>query len=155
MAEVFDLNKFIRIVGMTGSAADGECLNAIHLANAMLQAARMTWSDVLNGEDHVAVEACKQLLADLEAAHARIVELERQLPDWQPVVRTEKGGNHRRIAQWLLDLNAKGDVWLSDKERDFIGRCQKWIGPLRPAMQPWFEAIVVRTARRTGLAPPP
>jgi hypothetical protein len=153
MADAFDRDRFIRVVAMTGSAADGECLNAIRRANAMLETARMTWSDVLSGEDHVAVEACKSLLADLSAAQARIAELERQLPDWQPVTKVAIG-NHNRAAEWLLNLNAEGRVWLTAREKDFVGHVGGWIGPLRPKMREWFQNILDKTAQRTGLVPP-
>jgi hypothetical protein len=153
MAEAFDLNKFIRVVAMTGSAADGECLNAIRLANDMLKRTGATWSDVLNGEDHVAVEACKSLLADLAAAQARIAELERQLPDWQPVTKVTIG-NHNRAARWLLDLHAAGQVRLAAREQALVDSVAGWIGPLRQKQREWFQDILNRTAARTGLVPP-
>lgn len=43
-----DMKRFIAIMGMTGSAGDGEALNAVRKANEMLRAAGKTWSDVLS-----------------------------------------------------------------------------------------------------------
>jgi len=46
----FDVDKFIKVVGMTGSMGDGECLNAARKANAMLAEANLTWEDVVRGK---------------------------------------------------------------------------------------------------------
>jgi len=42
-----DLKRLVQIMGMTGSNGDGEALNAIRMANAMLKSANLSWSDVL------------------------------------------------------------------------------------------------------------
>lgn len=42
-----DINKLIRIMRMTESNADGEALNALRMANAMLKADGKTWEDVI------------------------------------------------------------------------------------------------------------
>ena len=42
-----DLKRFLKIMGMTTSAADGEALNAMRLANQMLADAKMSWEDLL------------------------------------------------------------------------------------------------------------
>ena len=149
-----DRDKLIRVVGMTGSEHDGECLAAARRANALLTEAETTWAEVLAGEDPIAVEACRQLLADLEAAHTRIAELERASPEWRPVERAEIG-NHNRTSKWLIELNQRGEVWFSEKEREFINSCRRWIGTLRPKMREWLQEIVNRTAQRYGLVPPP
>src|SRR5580693_1017844 len=114
----FDRARFLRLAAMLGSPYENERHNAADLAYEMLQKFGIGWTELnsrgdmilspaLGAEDPIAVEACRQLLADLEAAHARIAELERQLPDWQPVNRVEIG-NHRRVSAWLLDLNSRG-----------------------------------------------
>jgi hypothetical protein len=152
MAEALDRTRLAKIAAMLDSEFDGVCLNAARAASAMLKAAHVTWSDVLK-EDQLAVEACKDLLGQLEAAQAKIADLERQLPDWQPVSKVTIN-NHNRSARWLLDLNAEGQVWLAAREREFVSHVAGWIGPLRPKMREWFQAILDRTAQRTGLAPP-
>ena len=42
-----NLRRLIQIMGMTGSASDGEALNAVRKANEMLRSAGKTWADVL------------------------------------------------------------------------------------------------------------
>ncbi len=41
------IERLSRLLGMTGSNHDGEALNAIRAANAMLQKHRLTWPEVL------------------------------------------------------------------------------------------------------------
>jgi hypothetical protein len=42
-----DMKRLMQIMGMTGSDADGEALNAVRKANEMLRASNLTWTDVL------------------------------------------------------------------------------------------------------------
>jgi hypothetical protein len=118
----FDRDKFLRVAAMLGSEHEGERHAAADRAYAMLERAGATWFDILNersddardNEIRIRTEACEQLLADLEAAYARIAELERASPDWRPIERVEIG-NHRRVSAWLLDLNTRGEVWFSER----------------------------------------
>ena len=51
-----DIKRLIAVMGMTGSAGDGEALNAVRLANKMLRAAGKNWNDVLTpGQLNVSV----------------------------------------------------------------------------------------------------
>lgn len=43
-----DLNQLRKLMGMTGSDADGEALNALRMANRLLKKSDLTWTDVLN-----------------------------------------------------------------------------------------------------------
>jgi len=43
-----DLTQLRKLMGMTGSDADGEALNALRMANRLLKKSDLTWSDVLD-----------------------------------------------------------------------------------------------------------
>lgn len=45
-----DKERFLKLMMMTTSDADGEALNALRMANAMLKAEKKTWDDVLTQE---------------------------------------------------------------------------------------------------------
>lgn len=42
-----DINRLIRIIGMLGSAHDGEVLNAARLASNMLENEKLRWEDII------------------------------------------------------------------------------------------------------------
>ena len=42
--------KFIKLMKMTTSPVDGECLNAIRMANSFLMEANLEWDDFLRGK---------------------------------------------------------------------------------------------------------
>ena len=42
--------KFIKLMKMTTSPVDGECLNAIRMANSFLMEANLDWDDFLRGK---------------------------------------------------------------------------------------------------------
>lgn len=44
-----DREKLIKLLGMIGSSADGEALNAARLANRLIQDRKLSWGDVING----------------------------------------------------------------------------------------------------------
>lgn len=48
-ADEFDVEKFTKLMQMTTSG-DGEALNAIRMANAMLKRLNMNWADLLKGK---------------------------------------------------------------------------------------------------------
>jgi hypothetical protein len=45
-----DRKRLAQFLGMVGSAHDGEALNAVRLANKLLQKLKLQWADVLNGQ---------------------------------------------------------------------------------------------------------
>lgn len=47
MSHRLDMRKFVRIVGMLGSAHDGEVVAAARQASRMLSEARVSWSEVI------------------------------------------------------------------------------------------------------------
>lgn len=47
MADQADLDRLVRLLGMTGSDSDGEALTAIRMAGKLLAELKLTWADVL------------------------------------------------------------------------------------------------------------
>lgn len=41
--------RLLKLLGMTGSVHDGEALNALRMATALMKRCRVTWSDLLGG----------------------------------------------------------------------------------------------------------
>jgi hypothetical protein len=161
MAAAFDREKFLRVAAMLGSPHEGERHAAADLAYALLQKAGASWFDILNERSddvsndqlRVATEASEYLTALLAERDARIAELERGQPDWAPATRVTIG-NHNAAARWLLERHGGGEVWLGQREQDFVAHAGRWVGPLPPKMRAWLQVILDRTAQRTGLVPP-
>jgi hypothetical protein len=154
-----DLTKLARILGMSGSAHDGEALNAVRMADRLIRDNKMTWEDLLapSHQLEVATEACRQLIADLEELRAENARLRANgvgaiAPEWSNV----GGGktDHRVTAHWVIQLGDTGRVWLSDFERDFLDTALRWRGSLTPRQRPVFDRIVAKVAKQTGLQPP-
>jgi hypothetical protein len=162
MSEPLDLALIARMLGVAGSTVhEGEAVNAIRLVDRMLRDAGMRWPDLTDGHHRaeVASEAAAGLLAELEAATARIAELEAERSRGTAVAVWQDVGaqitSTRQTANWTLELNRRGLVWLSPKEIEFLTRCSIWTGSLTPRMKPWFLDLVDRVVLRTGLTPPP
>jgi len=68
----FDLDRFVRVIAMVGSAHDGEAPAAARLAERLLRDGGLTWADLLkpHAELSVGVEAARQLLAENEQFRA-------------------------------------------------------------------------------------
>lgn len=49
-AEPPNFKVFVKLMGMTTSSNDGECLNAIRMANVQLAKTGQTWEDLLAGK---------------------------------------------------------------------------------------------------------
>jgi hypothetical protein len=49
-AELPNFKVFVKLMGMTTSSNDGECLNAIRMANAQLAKIDQTWEELLAGK---------------------------------------------------------------------------------------------------------
>jgi hypothetical protein len=152
-----DRQRLTRIVAMCGSRHDGEALNAVRLADRIIQKAGLTWEDLLApyAQLQVAVEAARVLLDENTSLRA---ELERQRSNSSSFVEWREVGpaseSIRAAAEWVLDLYVNRLCWLSAFEIDFVKRCMNWVGALPPGEQPVFRRIVTRIAERTGLTPP-
>jgi hypothetical protein len=58
-----DRTKLARFLGMTGSAHDGESLNAIRMANRLIGGLGITWEEALAGDNGYSEEFVKQVAA--------------------------------------------------------------------------------------------
>lgn len=50
MPDAPDFKMFLKLLNLTTSQYDGECLNAIRMANAVLARTNQTWEDLLRGK---------------------------------------------------------------------------------------------------------
>src|SRR6516162_821576 len=67
-----DRSRLAQVLGMMGSAHDGEALNAARLAVRMIKEAGATWPDLLDGgQERVAVEAARVLLAKTSSSSSK------------------------------------------------------------------------------------
>jgi hypothetical protein len=112
-----DRSRLARLLGMTGSAYDGEVVNAARLAHQMLRQANLGWDEVLIGPG-IAVDAARQLAAENEMLSAEITQLRRRL--------AQLGGN--LPDSWAPPCNSTEQIetalrWtavLTDWERGFV-----------------------------------
>ena len=152
-----DLTRFARVVGLLGSAHEGERSNAVTAGGRMLQAAGMRWEDFIEAHHRaeIATAAAADLLLENTALKAELEQLRRTgtaVALWNDV--GAQVSDNRVAAEWALDLHRRGAVWLSDFEVPFLTRCTNWTGRLTPKMQPIFQRIMDRIVERTGLTPP-
>jgi hypothetical protein len=153
-----DLARLGKLLGMLGSDRDGEIANAGRAADKLIRNAGMAWADFVGAAEIAgsAFAAAEALLAENNLLREQVERTEAAggaLTPWQDV--NAPVGNHRAAAQWMLGLHAQGEVWLSEFELNFLGRCTTWRGRLTPRMQPVFGNILARVIARTGLRPPP
>jgi hypothetical protein len=155
-----DLVKLSKLLGMLGSAHDGEAASAGRLADAMLRNAGMVWSDFIEAAEQcfALLEIAQNLSSELDRANAEISRLSANgghnglAPAlWQSPA-TPSGTTKR--AQWALDLGAAERVWWSERERAFLSDMVRWRGRPSPSQGAWLDTLVQRCAMRTGETPP-
>jgi hypothetical protein len=88
-----DRNRLAQVLGMLGSAHDGEALNAARLASKMIRDAGLTWFDVLSVQSREIKTAGTAPLSDREAVDTA----------W------ESGD----LTNWEMDFVASLKAWLS------------------------------------------
>jgi hypothetical protein len=164
-----DLARLSRVLGLLGSDHDGECLAAARQAQRMIRVNGMQWADFI--EAAAQRDKAEQRASDLydaavilerqrDAALAQVARLRSanghtvgSIALWQNAG-SAPGGSANRVAQWLLDLHARGLFHLMPKEIDFLDTCCRWRGALTANQQPWFDDLLDR-ARGRGFQPPP
>ena len=117
--------RLARLLGMTGSAHDGEVVNAARLADRLVRENGLTWRDVV-------APVGRGLASVPEPEDVSIDAIRR---DW------------RRAAQWCL---SRGGNVLRDKDRDFL---RAIIGYRRCPSDPqlvWLHGLVNRTIAAGG-----
>lgn len=119
-----DFDRLAKVLGMVGSAHEGEALNALRQADMMLRSAGLTWLGLCG-----ALQEIGRLTAEVERLQA---ELKRIADDdtWQPP--------HVAIARRLKD-DIRLD--LSDWERDFLNSIAERFEPLTLKQQAVFDRI--------------
>lgn len=119
-----DFDRLAKVLGMVGSAHEGEALNALRQADMMLRSAGLTWLGLTG-----AVQEIGRLEAEVERLKAEL----RSFTDddtWQPP--------HVAIARRLKD-DIRLD--LSDWERDFLNSIAERFEPLTLKQKCVFDRI--------------
>lgn len=102
---MFSRAMLAKLIGMTGSAHDGEALTAVRMANAYLQKHKLTWAEVLEAEPLSPDEALK-------------LEIEEAFK----IVGSPLGGFGEFIASIREQWEQQG--WLSKKQREALFRAR-------------------------------
>jgi hypothetical protein len=153
-----DLDRIAKLLGVAGSSAhDPEAVNAIRLADREIRKAGFGWVDLINPSRELAVadEANALLLAQNQALREELDLIRSHNGrggQWDDVANS--GGSVNATAQWALTLAQRGIIDLTERERDFLGTCQRWRGRLTVAQQSWFDALIAKATARTGQYPP-
>jgi hypothetical protein len=149
-----DLQKLARILGMCGSAHDGEVVNAARAADRMVKEAGTRWRDLLQ----TPVEAARVLCDENLALRAELDQLRADAANntnvaiWNDV--GAQTSDSQAAAQWALDLHGAGRIWLSPREIEFLALCKTWRSGLTATMAAWIRGILDRAVAATGCVPP-
>lgn len=144
--------QLLKLLGMTGSRHDGEAVNALRLAQALMQRHGMAWADLIDNADAIAElkckldaaeQACRILLAEND-------ELKEGAEDWRDV-----DGDHRRQADWALQLARQGRARLNPFEKEFLGTMRSWSGQLTAKQKPILSRIIEKVSVHARAPPPP
>jgi hypothetical protein len=145
--------RLAKVLGMTGSAHDGEALAAARKANALMVAAGMTWDEILRPPDdlRIAVDTARILLNENEELRNEIEQLRRgarDRDDWRSV------RDHCAQARWCLGLHADGEICLNDFDQEFLSAVSRWSGELPKNHEATLSKVVADVRRHTGQVPP-
>jgi hypothetical protein len=150
-----DRVRLARLLGMLGSAHDGEIANAGRMAARLIKDAKTTWLELLKPEgdrDHelqIATTAGQGLLDENERLQAEVMRLRGRTPDipatWQePTNETE-----------AIETASVWVAFLTDWERGFVTSLTGWRGSLTPKQQERLRELnrkIARIARAHGRA---
>jgi hypothetical protein len=163
--------RLIQLLGMTGSAFDGEAVTALRLAQKPMHDHKLDWRDLLdspgvstarpNGMTQALLEEKRRLLHENETLRRAIAQLARENQE----LRQKSAGaakelgqngadNHRAEARWILELYENQALALSPREHEFIETVSNWTGSLTDKQQSWFDSLLYKVIRRTGQSPP-
>ncbi len=93
--------KFIKLMKMTTSPVDGECLNAIRMANSFLMEANLDWDDFLRGKAKIIGGSASSQASYSGKKYTNSDEIERMLEATLASVR--KGTSFRVFIESLRD----------------------------------------------------
>jgi hypothetical protein len=114
--------RLARLLGMTGSAHDGEVVNAARLADRLVRENGLTWRDVVAPVGCASVPQPEDVSIDIRR-------------DW------------RHTAQWCL---SQGGHVLRDKDRDFLHTIAGYRHCPSDAQLVWLHGLVRRTIAAGG-----
>jgi hypothetical protein len=120
-----DRERLARLLGMLGSAHDGEVVNAGRLAIRMLKEAGMTWEQVVtptvNGHDEsVVIDAARALLAENERLTDEVEDLREQLQRSRArSLQTPSHWNEPKTVTEQIEQAIEWTARLTDWEREF------------------------------------
>ena|SRR6516162_7228241 len=151
-----DRSRLAQVLGMMGSAHDGEVLNATRLAVRILKEAELTWPQLLDGgQERVAIEAARVLLQENDRLRLEKQELQEELAPLRrpPLPKTwilpnTPGEQIAQAVEWTAILN--------DWEREFIvDMSNRWRSPSerQQSVLDRISSRVVGIARARGLRP--
>jgi hypothetical protein len=161
----FDLKRLAVLLEMViNSHQAGEAESAMRAAIRLLRKAKLRGSDFIDAmaERDRALDALAKYEAKLTALEAENRRLHARADGapagtlaqalWQDagMPRTVES----RHAQWVLALEAQGDIHLTSRETDFLGSCSRR-SRLSQAQQSWLQDIIRTAVARTSQAPPP
>jgi len=111
-----DRERLAMILGMMGSAHDGEALNAARLAARMLKEAELTWPQVRDGEqERVAIEAARALLVENQQLHEELARLRRPPLPQTWVLPQTPGEQTAQAIEWTAVLTDWERTFAVDK----------------------------------------
>jgi hypothetical protein len=132
--------RLISLLGMIGSAHDGEALNAARLAQRLIGALEMTWEDVLAGGDGHISQEDMQVLFDAGFRKGFDDGYRKGLAEGHAKPRSIEPG--RSFVSWVRSLRDLYNDDLSDWEQGFIDSfiTRGWPTPT-PKQRNVFERI--------------
>lgn len=111
-----------KILGLLGSNADGECLNAARRAHRMVQEAGLTWPDVIR------IGLPQHRHSTMSGAYAGAQQAE----------------NHQFRARWALTQPG-----ITEWERDFLSTLAHQTQPPSPKQAPILKRIIAKLEARS------
>src|SRR5262249_29758932 len=141
-----DRTKLIKVLGMLGSAHDGEALAAARRAQELIRAAGMTWAQAFGDSSH-------------DTDFQKLVRMNRQLAAERSELLEEverlRGSGAPESDEWIepettrekVDLALQRDRHLTDWERDFLTTLTGWRGALTPKQQRRLDELIAKLRR--------
>ncbi len=109
-----DLEKLVKVMGYTTSPNDGEVLNAIRIANGILNSANMTWEQFISQKTIVIQEIATQTIQVKE----KNPEIEKMLATCLQSIQSRSGLKFiQSLADWY-----KSKGFLTQKQKDSLER---------------------------------
>ncbi len=113
-----DLDKLVKVMGYTTSPNDGEAINAIRIANGILDGANITWEQFIAQKTIVIQEVVSRTVPDLTSTKGKDPQIEQMLSACLKGINSSSGLKFiQSLAEWY---KAKG--FLTQKQKDALER---------------------------------